>query len=251
MMTDADSALALRFAATRQFDDKQDWDDVLRRLTPSSSWRKHRFVLIGVAAALLIGSTATFAIGGTIHDLFFGKPAPPIIKRAFVQQNEASRQMRDWQKAHGTPPPVPVPANIDVSKAHGVLAVRTPDGLLMLWAAPAADGAECYFVDFAADQLHHKRPTGGGSCLTGAMPPSKMQWGYGWTIAHPTLKELSGRLYVDAATIVVYAPGSRPRRLPVVDRYFLAAFPRSVKTPTRLAALDKHGHVLARYVAHK
>ena len=250
-MTDADNALALRFAATRQLDDNQNWDDVLRRLTPSSPSRKPRLVLIGVAVTLIIGSTATFAIGGTIHDLFFGKPAPPIIKRAFVQQNQMSRQMHNWQSAHGTAPPVPVPAQIEVAKAHGVLAVKTTDGLLMLWAAPAADGTECYFVDFAADQLHHKHPTGGGSCPTGPTPPSKMQWGYGWTIAHPTLKELSGRLFVDATTIIVYSSGSRPRRLPVVDRYFLAAFPRTVKTPNRLVALDKRGRVVARYVPHK
>jgi hypothetical protein len=57
---------------------------------------------------------------------------------------------------------------------------------------------------------------------------------------------LSGRLYVAAATVLVETPDKRPVRIPVVDRYFLAAFPRSTKIPTRITAFDEHGDVVAR-----
>jgi hypothetical protein len=46
----------------------------------------------------------------------------------------------------------------DPANAHGVIAVKTPDGLLLLSAAPTKDGRQCSFIDFAADQLHTSTP---------------------------------------------------------------------------------------------
>lgn len=250
MITDADNTLALHFAATRQLDGQGDWLDVRRRARRDPRGHRRIFVLAAIAAVLLIASTATLAVGGTLHDLFFGRPAPPLIKKAFVQQNKMSRQMRDWQRLHGERPASVLP-QIDAARAHGVVAVKTPDGPLTLWAAPAIGGTQqCWFVDFDADQHRGRRSAiGSGSCEQAPAPPSKIQWGYEWTITHPTLKELAGRLYVDAATLVVSAPGSRPRRIPVIHRFFVAAFPRAVKTPRRLVALDNDGRVVARYAA--
>lgn len=251
MITDADNTLALHFAATRQLDGQCDWLDVRRRARDRRG-RRRIFVLSAIVAVLLIASTAALAVGGTLHDLFFGRPAPPLIKKAFVQQNQMSRQMRDWQRLHGEPP-VSVLPQIDVARAHGVVTAKTPDGPLTLWAAPAIGGTqECWFVDFDADQHRGRRSAiGSGSCDQAPAPPSKIQWGYGWTITHPTLKEFAGRLYADATTLVVSAPGSRQRRIPVVHGFFVAAFPRAMKTPRRLVALDDDGRVVARYVAQR
>jgi hypothetical protein len=186
------------------------------------------------------------AFGGAVRDLFFGTPAPPIIKHAFVQQNEMTQLMRNWERTHGGS--FPAMPHVDPAKAHGVTAVKTRDGLLLLWAAPAIDGRQCWFIDFAADQLHHKRATGEGSCDSKQPPPSKFQWGFGWSATHPTLKVLSGRLYVDAAAVVVDFPNRRPSTVPVANRYFLAAFPRSTRTPVKLTAVDRRGHAVATYI---
>jgi hypothetical protein len=252
MMTDADNTLALHFAATRRLDGSGDWADVRRRVRRDSRSRSRTVAVAAVLFAAILASTATLAVGGTLHDLFFGKPAPPLIKKEFVQQNKMTREMRKWQRIHGEKP-ASVPPQIDAAKAHGVLAVKTPDGLLRLWAAPAIGSArECWFVDFAVDQHRNRRSAvGSGSCAETPAPPSKIQWGYGWTITHRTLKELTGRLYVDASTVVVYSPGSRPRRVPVVDGFFLAAFPRATKTPHRLVALDSHGRTVATYTTRR
>lgn len=240
MITEPDVLLTARFKATVDGYDDSDWNDVLRRYQPKRL--THRRVLL-VAVVVAFAVPVAFAFGGGIRDLFFGSPAPPIIKRGFTERNEMAAQMRQWQKAHGAHyPDFP---QADASKAHGVLAVKTPDGLLLLWAAPAGGSRECWFIGFAADQVNRKHAIGGGSCDSSKPPLAKINWTYGWSAAHPTLKVLSGRLYVSAAAVLVDTPNTKTQRIPVVDRYFLAAFPRSTKIPTKITAVDERGRVVA------
>jgi hypothetical protein len=241
MITDADGLLAARFAATRDDHDDGDWNDVLRRRQPRRLHRR-RTLLIAVAV-VAVAVPSAIAFGGAIRDLFFGKPAPSIVKRVFVQHNEMAQLMQKWQKKHGAHfPPMP---HVDATKAHGVLAVKTRDGLLFLWAAPAGGGRECWFIDFAADQFNHKRAVGGGSCDSPTPTTTKIHWSYGGSAAHPMLRVLSGRLSVPAAAVLVTTGPTKPHRVSVVDRYFLAAFPRSTKTPAKITAIDARGHVVA------
>jgi hypothetical protein len=240
-MTDADGLLAARFAATRDNEDDGDWSDVLRRRQPRRN--SHRRVLLVAVAVVAVSVPTAIAFGGEIRDFFFGTPAPPIIKGAFGEQNQMRQIMLRWQKAHGVH--FPAMPQVDVAKAHGVIAVKTRDGLLFLWAAPASDGRQCWFIDFAADQINHKHAIGGGSCDAASPPPSKIGWGTEASVVHPKLTVFSGRVYVPA-TAVVATTGRTKRRVMVVDRYFLAAFPRSAKTPTTVIAVDAQGHVVAR-----
>jgi hypothetical protein len=239
-MTDADGLLAARFAATRDNEDDGDWNDVLRRQAPRRG--KHFRPLLVAVAVAVVGVPTAIAFGGGIRNFFFGTPAPPIIRGAFGEGNQMRRMMQQWQKAHGVH--FPAMPQVDVTKAHGVIAVKTHDGLLFLWAAPASEGRQCWFIDFAADQLNHRRAIGGGSCDGTSPPPSKINWSYGGSIVHPTLRVFSGRVYVPA-TAVVATTGDTKHRVMVVDRYFLAAFPRNTKTPTKITAIDAHGNVLA------
>jgi hypothetical protein len=238
-MTDTDTVLAARFDATRERISDADWSDVVGRATTRGN-RKRAW--LAAAVVVVVAAPTAIAFAGQLRHLFFGTAAPPIIKRAFVEQNQMSRLMRNWEKTHGqSSPAMPY---VDPAKAHGVLAVKTADGLLLLWAAPADRDRQCWFVDFAADQLNHKRATGGGSCDP-KTPPSKMSWGFGWSAGHPTLKVLSGRLYVDAAAVIVHFPNRRPSTVPVVDRYFLAAYARHTRLPTALVAVNAHGQTVA------
>jgi hypothetical protein len=241
VITDADGLLAARFGATRDDYDDADWNDVLRRRHPRRN--NHRRALFVAVAVIVVGVPTAIAFGGVIRSFFFGTPAPPIIKGAFSEHNEMQRMMTQWQKAHGLH--FPAMPQVDVAKAHGVIAVKTRDGLLFLWAAPAADGRQCWFVDFAADQINHKHAIGGGSCDRTSPPPSKITWGTEGSVVHPKLTVFSGRVYVPA-TAVVATTGRTKRRVMVVDRYFLAAFPRGAKTPTMVIAVDAHGRVVAR-----
>jgi hypothetical protein len=241
-MRDADGLLAARFAATYDRYDDSDWSDVMQRRQPRRMNRAR--VLLVAVAVVAVTVPAAIAFGGAIRDLFFGAPAPPVIKHAFAEHNQLGRLMRKWQRAHGLKVGLPGLPQVETAKAHGVLAVKTRDGLLYLWAAPTADGRQCWFVNFASEQINRKRAAGEGSCDERTPPPTKMQWSYGWSAAHPALQVLSGRLYVTAAVVLVDTGAANPRRLPVVDRYFLGAFPRDTKLPA-ITAVDTRGRVVA------
>ena len=241
MRTDADGALAARFAATFDPLDTSDWDDVLRRATSVRRGKRH-VMLIAVAIALIV---VPISIGfrGPIHNLFFDSPAPTIIKRSFAEQNEMRIKIRQWAKEHHRGN-IALAPYVDASKAHGVIAIKTSDGLLSLWAAPTSGGRECWFISFARDAIDHKLPIGDGSCDR-TIPPTNIHSDFGWSYLHPTLKVLSGRLYVTNAVAVLADIGTpQPVRVPVVDRYFLHAFPNDVKVKN-ITAIDAHGRVVA------
>ena len=250
MITDADTLLATRFAAIRDETDDSNWNDVLRRRTPPR--RRRTRALVAVAAAIAVGIPTALAFGA-VRDFFFGTPAPPLIKNAFAGDNEMGALMSKWARAHhqklqGTPP------HVNGAKAHGVVAVSTSDGPLALWAAPAAGGKQCWFVDFENDLIGHRRATGGGGCDSASLPSSKIDFGFGWSAEHPTLKVLSGRLYVKAVSLDVTATDNKTHvtktyRLPVVHSYFLAAFPRSLHTPKKVVARDAAGRIVLTFRA--
>jgi hypothetical protein len=225
---------------------QSDWSEVLRRAAPA---RRRAFgPLIGALALLAVGVSAALAFAG-VRGLFFGTPAPRIVQQAFVRDNEMRKLMQDWARKHHKAAPAWIPPRVDGRQAHGVLAVNTSDGPLLLWAAPGDNGRQCWFIEFARDRIGQKHPTGGGRCDT-TPPASHIAFGYGGSAAHITLRILSGRLYVAAATVDVVASDrtsgvTKTYRLPVVDRYFLAAFPRSVRVPTRITARDSQGQVVA------
>lgn len=240
MITDADGLLAVRFDALRENHDDADWADVLQRRGPQVTRRTRR--LIAAFAVIAVAVPSSFAFGG-VRGFFFGAPAPPLIAKQFAQQNAMRKLMLDWERTHHQR--LMSFPEVNGHKAHGVMAVDTKDGLLMLWAAPAAHGKQCWFVDWAADQVGKRRATGEGSCDATAPPSQRISWGYGWSIAHPTLKVLSGRLYVAGATSLTAFSPSGTFHLPVVHAYFLAAFPKAVKLPTKLVARNATGEIVA------
>ena len=250
MITDADTHLAARFAAIRDETDDSDWSDVLRRRTPPR--RPYARALVAVAVVIAVGIPTALAFGA-VRDFFFGTPAPPVIKSAFAGDNKMRALMLKWARLHHQKI-VETPPVVNGAKAHGVIAVSTSDGPLALWAAPATGGKQCWFVGFENDQIGHRRATGGGGCDSQTVPTSKIDLGFGWSAEHPSLKVLSGRVYVKAVTLDVTATDNQTHvtktyRLPIVHSYFLAAFPRSLHAPKKVVARDAAGHVVLTFTA--
>jgi hypothetical protein len=135
----------------------------------------------------------------------------------------------------------------DVSKAHGVIQIQTPDGPQELWAAPNDQGGVCWFIDFANDPAPNGVKPGIGGCDTSASapPPSDIDFeGPGWDISHPSLYTVDGRVNVDAAIVkVAFADGSNIR-LPVVEGLFLGSLNREVKV-AQVTAYDEAGNQVA------
>jgi hypothetical protein len=198
---------------------------------------RSRLVLAVAAAALVLVPTAV-AFGGKLADLFEGTPAPPDVSTTFagfnriadsaVQQGFASR----WPQ-------------VDVSKAHGVIEIQTPDGPEDMWAAPNDQGGQSYFIDFANDPPGKDGMPGfGGSGNPARQSDEKIDFGDIWTYAHPDLMTLYGSLNVDAATVRVTLDDGSTATLPVVEHLFLGSAARGVKVDS-VTAYDAAGNQVA------
>src|SRR5690242_14917323 len=150
-------------------------------------------LLLGVAVAALVLVPTALAVGGKLVDLFEGTPAPPAVSTTFSFFNDQPDPAVSDGIARKWP-------NVDVSKAHGVIEVQTPDGPEDMWAAPNDQGGQCYFIDWANDPTTDG-VSGFGNCTTSTPDPGEtIAPGELWTIEHPDLRTVYGSVYPDAAT---------------------------------------------------
>jgi len=203
------------------------WDDVVQRARRS----QRRYTVVLVTVAVLVLAPATWAAVRA----FRGSPAPPPVRRFLRFTN------RQWK---GLP-------QAEVSKAHGVIQVRTKRGPLDLWVAPSTAGGLCFLIDYQADRTGRMQQGRSEMCWArgahfppiftgtdaGESSPSTMIYGYVKGPAATVKVTLTNRM----------TPPSRTRTitLPVVEHFFLAPvrglFARSI------AGLDPHGKIIARW----
>src|SRR5262249_11694296 len=124
----------------------QAWQDVLDRARRS---RRRYVAAVAVVAALILAPAAW-----AITQAFEGKPAPPSVTPFFRASNRMRAQMAN---ALGRKEPKGM-----VSKAHGVIQVKTLDGLIDLWAAPAQGGGTCQLVAWEPNPSHPQGAASGG-----------------------------------------------------------------------------------------
>jgi hypothetical protein len=193
------------------------WPDVLGRARRA----RRRYAALGAVALALVLVPTAVALGGKVGDLFHGTPAPPAVSSSF----EANNRMADMATQQGFADKFP---HADVSQAHGVLEVQTPDGPEDLWVAPDDQGGHCWWVDWANDPVTAAGQFGFGGCDR-ADQQSGIEPGTIWVEAHPTLQTLWGRVYVQADRVVVGLEDGSSSTLPVVEGGFLASLSRHAK----------------------
>jgi hypothetical protein len=214
-----------------------------RELERRWSARRPRLVLVVVAAALLAVPTAV-AFGGKIVGLFQGTPAPAEISTNFAGSNRMADTLADFATRQGFALTVP---HADVSKAHGVIEIETPDGPQHLWAAPSDRGGNCYFIDFADDPPSPAgEKLGIGGCDPSPPPASNINWGQVWFRPHPELVTVWGSVFVDAATVRVEFEDGSTLNLPVVERLFLGSLAKGEKVG-KVTAFDADGNKVAEW----
>jgi hypothetical protein len=195
-------------------------------------------LLLGVAVAALVLVPTALAVGGKLVDLFEGTPAPPYVSTNFTDFN----RMADMAVQQGFASKWP---RADVSQAHGVIEVQTPDGPEDMWAAPNDQGGQCYFIDFADDPVGADGTHGFGGCSTSAPDPGEMIGpGEVWTYEHPNLKTVFGTVYVDAATVRLTFDDGSTATLPVVEHLYLTSTARDAHAET-VTAFDAAGNQVA------
>jgi hypothetical protein len=215
------------------FQPSGDWNDVLLRARP---WRQRALTAAAVVAVAVLAPVG-IALGGKLADLFRGTPAPPAVSTSFQGFNRFADALVQRGFADKFP-------HVDVSKAHGVIEVKTSGGPEDLWAAPSESGGLCWFVDFADDPPGPDGQYGFGGC-DGSLPrPSKISWGTAMIEPHPSLVSVYGRVYADAVGVrLEFADGSTAT-LPVVEGFFLGSFEKGASV-SEVSALDAAGRAVA------
>ena len=203
----------------------QGWEDVLGRARRS----RRRYAALAAAALALVLVPTAVSFGGRVVNIFQGTPAPPAVSSSF----EANNRMADMATQQGFADKFP---HADVSQAHGVLEVQTPDGPEDLWVAPDDQGGHCWWVNWANDPVTAAGQFGFGGCD----PPdahSGIDAGTIWVEAHPTMQTLWGRVFVQADRAVVELQDGSSSTLQVVEGGFLASLSRDARV-VRVTAYD-------------
>jgi hypothetical protein len=213
-------------------DPSEAWQDVLKRARRS----RRRYVGAAAVVAVLVLVPAAWAI----TQAFEGKPAPPSVKSFFRTSNKMNAMVA---KTLGKKVPRAI-----VSKAHGVVQVKTADGPLDLWAAPARGGGTCQLIAWEPNPSHpHTSEVGG--CYSATPAPNNLSWSSGGDYWHRNYNVVSGYAYGDAATVRVALSNGRTLTLPVVEHLFLGALHQSIHWRQRpriisVTARDAYGHIV-------
>jgi len=208
------------------------WPDVLDRVRRS---RRHYAAALAVVIALVLAPAAW-----AIAQAFEGKPAPPSVKSFFRYSNRASTQIA---KALGRKEPKAI-----ASKAHGVIQVKTADGPLDLWAAPARGGGTCQLVAWEPGPSHPHTSESGG-CYSATPNGNTLEWSSGGDYWHRNYNVVTGRAYGGATSVRVTLSNRKTKTLPVVEGLFLGALHQSIHWRQRpkivaLVARNAHGHIV-------
>ena len=214
---------------------------VLEAVRPRRAWRP----MLGVAVALVALAGAGVAVAAGFG-AFEGTPAPPEITSGL---NVPSQIVADATK-QGFAQAFP---QADVSHAHGVIEIQTPDGPQDLWAAPNDQGGQCFFIDYANDSVGSSGGMpGSGGCITpDTYGDSKIVAdGPEWGIDHPDLLTIYGSVEVDAATVNIALQDGSTLTAPVAEHFFLASIPKPATGGAKLervTAFDATGTKVAEW----
>jgi hypothetical protein len=134
---------------------------------------------------------------------------------------------------------------VDPASAHGVLAVRSLDGPLYLWAATeTTGGGQCWFATWAHDLSHPWAAAAAAGCDPAHRGPQAIRYSYSWQTPHWAVAVLVGRVYDDAASVTVTFGCGQTRVVPVVEHLFMTTFVWSTRVYS-LVARDRSGRVVA------
>jgi hypothetical protein len=200
-------------------------------LLPGRLSRRPRLAVAALVAGLVL-VPAALAFGARLADWFHGKPAPASIRQDFVKFNADMQQMAGTSAKAGFVRKAP---QAIAARAHGVLALRTSDGPVYLWAAPRRGGGICWLAQFAA-----KESLFTSSCDEMWPPGRRLTFGTFGGALFPSEQFIFGRALGGAAKVVVALSNGEKANLPVVEGLFIGAFPRHVH-PLEVASYNAAG----------
>jgi hypothetical protein len=225
--------------------DDSDWLDVRRRARRA---RPSRVALIAVAALLAavatLLATPAFGLRGRLLDAIHGSPAPINVQTVFSRQNEVTRHFRQDAREAGIKLKENVPPEADPAQARGVAGVQTPDGPVYLWAAPTADGGQCWFIEVGRNP--ETGELGGHGTCDDDRRTGIVSGGLYWDIQRPSVQIAHARVFDGSITRVeVRLEGGDTVSLPVYSGHAIGIVPRDASLETYVG-LNANGDEVTR-----
>lgn len=229
----------MTFAPTRDFDLPAGRMSVRRKHLVSelsaagagsapSRWTRTAVVFaLLVLAGTLAGVAFALGLGGRIHDLVAGKPAPAPVEE----------RLRDEALAERLVPLFAGQPVADVDKAHGVMAIASSKGPVALWTVPTRGGPICYFVEVVRLSERAGEPRGDSRCTPKPSPTAPIVWA---RTKEGALTLVSGFLAENVESLLLRSPEGTETPVSTAERFFLAELPGG-REGYRLIARDARG----------
>jgi hypothetical protein len=172
-----------------------------------------------IVAALAVAGVLT-ASGLALYDFIAGDPAPPSVTRLIVEEGTAERIGRMFVGQ----------ADVLARAAHGVAALETSKGRVLLWAAPTARNATCYFVEFERLSEQSGSPQGEANCGYRPPPTPPVSLSFLFALHHATidgseLAILVGWTHASVESVSLRSPEGDERELDLFENFFIAEIP--------------------------
>jgi hypothetical protein len=180
--------------------------------------RWSRLAVVGVALAL---AAVTAASAYALYDFIAGDPAPPSVTRLIVEEGAAER----------IGPVFVGQADVLAQAAHGVAALETSKGRVLLWAAPSAGDAICYFVEFERLSKQKGSPQGEAHCGHRPIPTAPARTVpillvlHRATINGSDLAILVGLTHESIESVSLRSPEGHEETLALFENFFIAEIP--------------------------
>jgi hypothetical protein len=174
-----------------------------------------RFAVLPLLAALTVGR------GGEDPDFDVGEPAPPSVTRLIVEEGTAERL---GPLLFGKPDAIE-------QAAHGVAALETSKGRVLLWTAPGAGNAICYFVEFERLSERSGSPQGEANCGHRPIPTTPVRTVpillvlHRATIDRSDLAILVGLTHESVKSVALRSPEGDEHELALFENLFIAEIP--------------------------
>jgi hypothetical protein len=248
---DRRAASKRQLLAVMDNEQRRRWHLVLPSIPPQ--YPRHRparhgfhrpVVAVALVVAALAGAGVAVAAG---LGAFEGTPAPPEITSDLTVPKQIVADAIKQGMAQAFP-------QADVSRAHGVIEIQTPDGPQDLWAAPNDQGGQCYFIDYANDPVGSSggKPGTGGCFAPDANSSSEIVAdGPEWSFDHPDLLTIYGTVEAGAATVKIALQDGSTLTAPVAEHFYLASIPKPASSGDakleRVTAFDAAGNQVANW----
>jgi hypothetical protein len=186
-------------------------DELIARIVSAPRARRWRRLAVVAAALALAAVTAASALA--LYDFVAGEPAPLDVTELLVREGVAERLEHTFA---GKP-------HVIADKAHGVAALQTSAGPVLLWAAPTLDGPVCYFVEFARLSENRGTPQGDANCGPHLGPV--IFFLHRATVDDRQVAVVVGWVQADVGSVTLRSPEGDERELELSERFFIAEIP--------------------------